>query len=120
MKLFTNVSNSTNQTTQFNQSGIFQRISTVLQNNVGIVGTTLNNGTLTKFANVQDDYSTAGGSGSGTLPDQIYTKQLLINTLTAQMSSDQTKYYNQFTQLETAMNQINAQQSTISSMASSG
>lgn len=119
MKLFTNVSNSANQTTNFNQSGIFQRINTILQNNVGIIGSTLT-GTLSKYANVQDDFSASGGMGSGNLPDQIYTKQLLINTLTNQMNSDQTKYYNQFTQLETAMNQINAQQSTISSMLSSG
>lgn len=123
MQLFTNVSNVTTTSTDpnstyFKGSGIAQRINTILQNNVGFVGTTLNTAILTKYANLQDDYSISGGAGSGTLSDQIYTKQLLINTLTDQMNSDQTKYYNQFTQLETAMSQLSAQQSTISSMAS--
>ncbi|WP_039655919.1 flagellar filament capping protein FliD [Clostridium tyrobutyricum] len=114
MKLFTTTSDSTDPAAKFNQSGIFQRINDIVNSNVGIIGTTLNSGTLTKYANLQDDYSVSGGSGTGTLPDQIYTQQLLINTLTDRMNDDQTKYYNQFTQLETAMEQLNAQQSTLS------
>ncbi|MBV4418598.1 flagellar filament capping protein FliD [Clostridium tyrobutyricum] len=114
MKLFTTTSDNTNSTDKFNQSGIFQRINDIVNSNVGIIGTTLNSGTLTKYANLQDDYSVSGGSGTGTLPDQIYTQQLLINTLTDRMNDDQTKYYNQFTTLETAMEQLNAQQSTLS------
>lgn len=114
MKLFTTTSNSTDATDKFNQSGIFQRISDIIDKNVGVIGTTLNSGTLTKYANLQDDYTVMGGGGTGTLPDQIYQQQLLINTLTDRMNDDQTKYYNQFTQLETAMEQLNAQQSTLS------
>jgi flagellar hook-associated protein 2 len=114
LKLFTTTSDSTDPTDKFNQSGIFQRISDIINNNVGVIGTTLNSGTLTKYANLQDDYSVSGGGGTGTLPDQIYQQQLLINTLTDRMNDDQTKYYNQFTQLETAMEQLNAQQSTLS------
>ncbi|WP_368490693.1 flagellar filament capping protein FliD [Clostridium sp. BJN0013] len=114
MKLFTTISDSTDAATKFNESGIFERINQIINNNVGVIGTTLNSGTLTKYANLQDDYSVTGGSGTGTLPDQIYQKQLLINTLTERMNADQTKYYNQFTQLEVAMEQLNAQQSTLS------
>lgn len=114
MKLFTTTSDSTDATDKFNQSGIFQRISDIIDKNVGVIGTTLNSGALTKYANLQDDYSVTGGSGTGTLPDQIYQQQLLINTLTDRMNDDQTKYYNQFTQLEVAMEQLNAQQSTLS------
>ena len=114
MKLFTTSSTSTDSTAKFNQSGIFQRINDIVNSNVGIIGTTLNSGTLTKYANLQDDYSVSGGGGTGTLPDQIYQQQLLINTLTDRMNDDQTKYYNQFTQLETAMEQLNSQQSTLS------
>lgn len=115
MKLFTSTSTSTDTTTKFNQSGIFQRISQVLNDNVGIIGTSYNSATLTSYANVQDDYTISGSGGTGTLPDQIYNQQLLINDLTTRMNDDQTKYYNQFTQLETTMEQLNAQQSTISS-----
>ncbi|WP_058953756.1 flagellar filament capping protein FliD [Clostridium tyrobutyricum] len=114
MKLFTTISDSTNSTDKFNQSGIFQRISDIVTNNVGVIGSTYNSGTLTKYANLQDDYSISGGGGTGTLPDQIYQQQLLISTLTDRMNDDQTKYYNQFTQLETAMETLNAQQSTLS------
>ena len=114
MKLFTTTSDSKDTATKFNESGIFERINHIINNNVGVIGTTLNSGTLTKYANLQDDYSVTGGSGTGTLPDQIYQKQLLINTLTERMNADQTKYYNQFTQLEVAMEQLNAQQSTLS------
>lgn len=115
MKLFTTTSDNTNKTENFNQSGIFSRISSILSDNVGIVGSSYNQATLTKYANVQEDYSIYGGSGSGTLPDQIYEQQIVINNLTTRMNDDQTKYYNQFTQLETAMEQLNAQQSVISS-----
>ncbi|MHC6179289.1 flagellar filament capping protein FliD [Clostridium sp. JNZ X4-2] len=114
MKLFTTTSDSKNSTDKFNQSGIFQRISNIITSNVGVIGSTYNSGTLTKYANLQDDYSISGGGGTGTLPDQIYQQQLLISTLTDRMNDDQTKYYNQFTQLETAMEQLNAQQSTLS------
>ncbi|MEA5009360.1 flagellar filament capping protein FliD [Clostridium tyrobutyricum] len=122
MKLFTTTpedSDSINSTAKFAQSGIFQRINDIINSNVGMIGTTLNNGTLTKYANLQDDYSVSGGAGTGTLPDQIYQQQLLISTLTDRMNDDQTKYYNQFTQLETAMEQLSAQQSTISAYFSS-
>ncbi|MCH4199087.1 MAG: flagellar filament capping protein FliD [Clostridium tyrobutyricum] len=114
IKLFTSTSDSTDADKKFSESGIFQRINDIITNNVGVIGTTLNSGTLTKYANLQDDYTVSGGGGTGTLPDQIYTQQLLINTLTNRMNDNQTKYYNQFTQLETAMETLNAQQSTIS------
>lgn len=105
---------NTDYDAQFNQSGIFSRIKSIFENNVGIQGTTLNSAVLTQYANYQDDYSLYGGTGN-TLPDQIYQKQLIVNNLTTQMSDDQTKYYNQFTQLETAMEQLNSQQSALSS-----
>ncbi|AYD40711.1 hypothetical protein D4Z93_09280 [Clostridium fermenticellae] len=119
MKLFTTTSDSTDATDKFKQSGIFERISDTFNNNVGIVGSSYNNSILTKYANVQEDYSIYGGGGSGTLPDQIYQQQIIINDLTTRMNDDQTKYYNQFTQLETAMEQLNAQQSALSSFFSS-
>ncbi|MBV4437200.1 flagellar filament capping protein FliD [Clostridium tyrobutyricum] len=114
MKLFTTTSDSSDDSTKFSQSGIFQRINQIITNNVGSIGSTYNTAILTNYANIQDDYSISGGSGTGTLPDQIYQKQLLINQLTDKMSTNQTKYYNQFTALETAMEKLNAQQSTLS------
>jgi flagellar hook-associated protein 2 len=117
MKLFTNVSTAADSTQNYNESGIFQRINTVLQNNVGYTGTTFNSAILTKYANVQDDYSINGGSGANTLPDQIYYKQLMIKQMTDAMTTKQETYYKQFSQLETAMNTLNAQQAQISQLS---
>lgn len=114
IKLFTTKSDSEDSTKKFQQSGIFERIDQILDDNVGVIGSTLNEAVLTKYANVQDDYSTTGGAGTGTLPDQLYQQQLLITNLTEIMNDHQTKYYNQFTQLEVAMEKLNAQQSTLS------
>ncbi|WP_333886786.1 flagellar filament capping protein FliD [Clostridium sp.] len=113
IKLFTTKSDSEDSTKKFQQSGIFERIDQILDDNVGVIGSTLNEAVLTKYANVQDDYSTTGGGGTGTLPDQLYQQQLLITNLTEIMNEHQTKYYNQFTQLEVAMEKLNAQQSTL-------
>lgn len=114
IKLFTTKSDNKDSTKKFQQSGIFERIDQILDDNVGVIGSTLNEAVLTKYANVQDDYSTTGGAGTGTLPDQLYQQQLLITNLTEIMNDHQTKYYNQFTQLEVAMEKLNAQQSTLS------
>ena len=113
IKLFTTKSDSKDSTKKFQQSGVFERIDQILDDNVGVIGSTLNEAVLTKYANVQDDYSTTGGGGTGTLPDQLYQQQLLITNLTEIMNEHQTKYYNQFTQLEVAMEKLNAQQSTL-------
>lgn len=98
---------------EFNQSGIFSRVKGIFEDNVGTLGTSLNNATLTKFANYQDDFSLYGGIGS-TLPDQIYQKQQQIKDLTDQMTNDEKKYYDQFTRLEVVMQQLNSQQSALS------
>ena len=59
-----------------------------------------------------------GTSGQGTIPDQIYEQQLMIKKITDSMSTKQEQYYQQFSQLETAMNSLNAQQSQLSSLTS--
>lgn len=122
MTLFTNTSSlspTSDPTGYFNESGIFQRINTIFQNYVGQTGTSLNNGILTSYANKQDDYSTTGDQGSGTLPDQLYYEQILINNMNTQYSTDQTKYYNEFSQLDTEMTTLDSQQSALESMMGS-
>jgi len=116
MKLFTNITNDVNGNPIFNQTGIFQRINTILQNNVGYTGTSFNSAILTKYANIQDDYTINGSGGANTLPDQIYYKQLMIKKLTDVMTTKQEQYYQQFSKLETAMNTLNAQQAQLSQL----
>ena len=120
IKFFTNTSTSTDATTKFNESGVFERLSTILKDNVGAVGTTSStSATLTKFANLQDDHTSTGTGGTNTLPDQIYNEQLLITKLTDAMADKKEALYLKFSKLETAMNNLNTQQSTLSSMLGS-
>jgi len=124
LKLFTNVSTSnddsayTSSNAKYKEDGIFTRINKILQTNVGYTNTTLNSAVLTAYANKQYDYSSTGSGGKNTLPDQIYEQQLAIKKITDSMSDKQEKYYQQFSALETAMNQLNSQQSMLSSMIS--
>lgn len=114
LKMFANVSTSTNENTKYSESGIFTRIKSIFEDNVGFTNTTLNTAVLTKYANKQDDFSSTGTSGTNTLPDQIYTKQLLITKLKLSLSNKEEAYYQKFSKLETAMNTLNSQSSYIS------
>lgn len=121
LKMFTNVSaktstNYTSDTDQYKEDGIFTRIKSILQTNVGFTNTTLNTAILTSYANKQYDYSSTGTSGKGTIPDQLYEQQIMIKKITDSMSTKQEQYYKQFSALETAMTTLNAQQSQLSSL----
>lgn len=118
VKLFTNVSDSTDSATQYQANGIFTRLKGLFEDNVGKVGSSYNKATLTKYANYQDDFSIYGGTGDQTLPDQIYSKDLLIKKLQDEFKTKQEQYYQQFSKLETAMQQMNSQQSVISQLGS--
>lgn len=114
--VITNASTQQQKTDYFNQNGIFKRIQNILQDNVGYTGTTLNNAILTKYSNYQDNFSNYGGAGLNTLPDQLYAKNVEIKNLQTKYTKLQTKYYNQFSKLETALTQMSAQSSSLTSM----
>lgn len=118
MELFTKTSTSTDKTDKYNNEGIFQRINDILQNYVGRTGTYLNDGILTSLANKQNDHSTTGSGIGDSIPDQIYRESLSIKDLQDKMSSDSEKYYNEFSKLEVAMEQLNSQSSWLSQMTS--
>ncbi|RII36197.1 flagellar capping protein [Clostridium chromiireducens] len=119
LKFFTNVSTSSDATTANSENGILTRIKSVLENNVGKTGISYNNAVLTKYANKQDDFSINGTSGSNTLPNQIYQKQQLIDTLNKSLSKKQESYYQKFAKLESAMNTLNSQQASLSQLSGS-
>lgn len=110
----------TQRQARYNSEGIMQRLSDILTDNVGYAQTTSTSAILSKYANYQDDYSISGGSGTNTIPDQLYTQSLLLKKLTDKMSSDSEKYYKQFSQLETIMNSLNSQQASLSAMLGNG
>ncbi|OOP75161.1 flagellar filament capping protein FliD [Clostridium beijerinckii] len=127
-KMFIGSSDSTLSTNQsysgskkYYEDGLFTRMDTILRDYVGAPGvgkdgTYSYTGTMNIFVNKQYDYSTTGSGGKNTLPDQVYNETLSISKLKTQMSDAETRYYNKFTALETAMNQLNSQQSQLSSM----
>lgn len=115
-QMFSNVpaTTITNATDRYNAKGIFTRLNDIIVSNVGMIGTSYNTATLTQYANVQDNYSTTGGVGKNTLPDQLYYQQQLVTQLNKAMATDSTKYYNQFSALEVAMSNMSAQMSMLS------
>ncbi|MFT8313949.1 MAG: flagellar filament capping protein FliD [Clostridium sp.] len=123
LKMFTNVSAATDgetnydsSTTQYKEDGIFTRIKRIFENNAGNTNVTLNSAILTKYANYQDNYSLYGGGGNNTLPDQLYQQTQLLKKLNTEFSDQQEKYYKQFSALETALTQLNSQQSMLSQL----
>lgn len=103
-------------TTQFNNNGIFTRVQNIVQDNIGRTGTYSNNALLTKYANFQDSYSNFGGVGLNSLPDQLYAQNVQIKNLNDEFQTLQTKYYDQFSKLETALTQMQAQSASLTSM----
>ncbi|MBN7573071.1 hypothetical protein C1H57_00450 [Clostridium sp. 2-1] len=106
---------------KYMEDGLLKRIDTVLRDYVsapglGEDGTYSLSGSMNIFVNKQYDYSSMASGGKNTLPDQVYNQTLSISKLKTQMSDAETRYYKQFTALETAMNALNSQQSQLSSM----
>ncbi len=113
---YESTSDNTKREQRYKESGIMQRIGDILTDNVGLVNTTLNKAILTKYANLQDDFSSTGSSGTNTLPDQIYVQTLLIEKLQDKYEDKEEKYYLKFSNLETIMNSLNNQSSWLSNM----
>ncbi|QCX32371.1 flagellar capping protein [Caloramator sp. E03] len=109
--LFCKYSSDADSNTKYKNQGIFQRINDIIVKNVGVAGVTSNSAILTKMANKQNDYSIYGSTGSNTFPDQIYRQSILIQKLNQKYSDDKEKYYDQFSSLETAMEELNSQMS---------
>lgn len=102
------------------EDGLFTRIDKVIRNyagdpGIGKDGTSTVKGVLNIFANKQYDYSITGSSSNNTMPDQIYRKNLNIDQLQTKLTDAENRYYAKFAQLETAMNQMNAQMSNFQS-----
>lgn len=106
---------------KYKEDGLFKRMDIILRDyvsspGVGEDGTYTLSGSMNIFVNKQYDFSSIGYSGKNTLPDQVYKQTLSVSKLKTQMSDAENRYYAKFTALEKAMNSLNAQQSTLSSM----
>lgn len=106
---------------KYHEDGIFTRMDNILRDyvaapGIGEDGTYSLSGKMNIFVNKQYDYTTSGTSSKNTLPDQVYEQAVSISKYQTQLKDAQTRYYAKFTALETAMSQLNAQQSQLSSM----
>ncbi|MBU3098607.1 MULTISPECIES: flagellar filament capping protein FliD [Clostridium] len=109
---------------KYNQEGIFSRMNSIMKDYVagpglGKDGTYTLSGYMNIFVNKQYDYSSSGTGGKNTLPDQVYAKTQNVSKFQAQLTAASTRYYARFTALETAMNKLNSQQSSLTSMLGS-
>ena len=100
----------------FQEDGILTRIKKIFENNVGLTNVNTTSSVLTKYANLQDDFSLTGTGGTNTIPDQLYEQDILIKNMTKTLKDKQEKYYKNFSKLETAMQQLNSQQQSLTSM----
>lgn len=121
INLFTQSSTDTSTpSTTYAGEGIAQRINDLFVSNVGLTGVKSTSSILGKMAYKQDSYSTYGTDGTNTFLDQLYQDNSKIKDLKSQFTTKQTAYYNQFSNLETMLTQLNAQSATVTSMLSNG
>jgi flagellar hook-associated protein 2 len=116
MQIFTKTSTVPYSTTGSNQSqrlseeGFSNRLQDIVSNASGFKGT------LLQLAGMPNDSTT---QTTNALYLQLNQLSTTIKNLQTQYTTDQTKYYNQFIELETYMSKMNAQSSQIQGMFSS-
>ncbi|MCY6370399.1 flagellar filament capping protein FliD [Clostridium ganghwense] len=101
---------------KYNEDGIFTRMKCIFQDYVGRAGLGEDgkfslSGSMNIYANKQFDFSLSGGgrASKNTISDQIHKQNIAIQNALKKMYAKQEKYYQQFSRLETAMNNLNAQ-----------
>lgn len=124
-KLFTKVSstvpyysrNLTNaeRNQRYSEEGIFQRIKDVLEDNLSTMRDSKGlKGALLEKAGIKGDYS----EYHNFLTDELDRKDKLITSLNKKLTEKEEYYYTKFSKLETAMSQLNSQQSWFSQQIS--
>lgn len=114
--IYTNDLSSSAVNTRNSEEGIFQRLSDISQKYTGTyVDKNGNQGILLMKAGMPNTLSETKNS----LYTQFLQQQTSVSDYKTKMTSDATMYTNKFTALQTALSQLNSQQSYLSSMLSS-
>lgn len=104
--IYSRTLNSTDRGTRFNEEGVFQRISDVLNDYVGLYrDSNGKKGALLEKAGIENDSTFI----QNTLSDRIKEQTERIKNLNRRLYDRQDHYYNVFARLETMMNEMNAQ-----------
>jgi flagellar hook-associated protein 2 len=102
-------------TSRYAQEGIFQRVNDIFNDYVRTSRDSKNNkGILLQKAGVKGDFSET----NNTLSQQLTDQDKVIADLNTKWTAKQTAYYNQFTQMETNLNNLNSQQSWLTQQLS--
>ncbi|MPN55629.1 hypothetical protein SDC9_203313 [bioreactor metagenome] len=97
---------------RYNEEGIFNRLSDILEDNISTYrDSNGKKGTLLEIAGIKGDFT----EFKNTLTDQIEDKKTRINEMLERITDKEERYYKQFAQLETAMNNMNSQSSWLAS-----
>lgn len=92
---------------RYNEEGIFQRINDILQDYIRTTRDSHGNkGILIQKAGIKGDFS----EFQNILSDQLKDKDKQINDMIEKLNDKENNYYLQFSKLETAMEQMNQQQ----------
>ena len=107
ISLFTNTSNDASAATKYSNTGIMQRLKTILNDNVN-----LSSSALLKKAG----FTGSTTYSSNTLQTLIDKQTKLITSLNTRYTKQETAMYNKYAALESAMAKYNDQSSALSSM----
>ena len=108
---------STERSTRYNQSGVFQRLSDILDDNISTIrDTNGKKGILLEKAGITGDLSAV----NNTLFTELKGYNDRITVMLDQLTTKEDAYYKKFSALETALSKMNQQSSWIASNMSGG
>lgn len=100
---------------RYSEEGIFQRIKDVLEDNLSTMRNSKGlKGTLLEKAGIKGDYT----EYHNFITDELDRQDKLITSLNKKLTDKENYYYLKFSKLETAMQQLNSQQSWFSQQIS--
>lgn len=107
MNLFTKSSSSTDKTTKYNESGIFQRIKTAIYDMTMTSASPL----------LKKSGYTGTNEYTNALTNKLKDQDALISRLQKDLTTRENRFYAKMAALEKAMNQANAQQASLGQMS---
>lgn len=114
---YSRTATSSQRQTRYNQSGILQRISDIIDDNISTFrDSNGSKGILLEKAGVLNDLS----ASDNTLTDELDNFDERIETFLDKLEDKEDVYYGKFASLESYLSQMNSQSSWISSMLGSG
>lgn len=113
---YSRTATSAERTSRYDNSGLFKRISDIVENNISTIrDTSGNKGTLLVKAGIEGDMSNT----DNLLDDELDEYDDRISTMQDRIDAAEERYYRQFSLMESYLNQMNAQSAWLTSQFSS-